>query len=148
MRIESVDLENSKRDTDLRTQDGGRFHRRDVPARLDDLRGMRDGWLEGGGLAPKSAGLDWLSDAFARHYPDDAPLPYTYPTFEGGISMEWSVENNEVMLEIDIDAHSAEWHWFDRESADEFERALNMDEAADWEWMASEIRRKLMTGSA
>ena len=54
----------------------------DVPARLDELRGMQDGWLEGDGKAPPHSGLDWLSGAFAkRGYPDDIPLPYTYPTF-------------------------------------------------------------------
>lgn len=121
---------------------------RDVPARLDELRDMRDGWLEGGGLAPKSNELDWLSTAFERYYPDDVLLPYTYPTPEGGISMEWSVENNAVILDIDLDAHSAEWLWFDRDSDDEFERTLNMDESADWQWLVSEIRSKLMTGSA
>ena len=148
MRIESVGLENSKQSTDLRTQDGGRLHPRDVPARLDELRTLQDGWYEGEGVAPSHEGLDWLSDAFECCYPDDAPLPYTYPTPEGGISMEWSVENSEAMLEIDIDAHSAEWHWFDRDSDDESERTLNMDESADWQWLASEIRSKLTTGSA
>lgn len=140
MTIESVHLENSKRLTNPRMND--------VPARLDELRGMRDGWLDGSGLAPKSAGLDWLSDAFERHYPDDMPLPYTYPTFKGGISMEWSAENNAVILEIDIDAHSAEWLWFDRESDRESERTLNMDDIADWQWLGSELRSKLTMGSA
>lgn len=120
----------------------------DVPARLDELRGMRDGWLDGSGLAPKSAGLDWLSTEFDRRYPDDVPLPYTYPTPEGGISMEWSVESNEAILEIDVDAHSAEWFWLDLDSDDKFERTLNMDESADWQWLALEIRSKLTTGSA
>ena len=127
MTIESVHTENSKRFTNPRMND--------VLARLDELRGMRDGWLDGSGLAPKSAGLDWLSDAFERHYPDDAPLPYIYPTFEGGISMECSVENSEAMLEIDIDDHSAEWFWLDRDSDDEFERTLNLDDIADWQWL-------------
>ena len=140
MTIESVHLENSKRLTNPRMND--------VPARLDELRGMQDGWYEGEGVAPSLEGLDWLSDAFERHYPDDAPLPYIYPTFEGGISMECSVENSEAMLEIDIDDHSAEWFWLDRDSDDEFERTLNLDDIADWQWLASEIRSKLTTGSA
>ena len=140
MTIESVHIEDSKRLTNPRMND--------VPTRLDELRGMQNGWYEGEGLAPTEAGLDWLSDAFERHYPDDMPLPYTYPTFEGGISMEWSVENNEAMLEIDIDDHSAEWFWLDRDSDDEFERTLNLDDIEDWQWLGSEIRSKLMTGSA
>ena len=120
----------------------------DVPARLDELRGMQNGWYEGEGLAPSLEGLDWLSDAFERRHPDDAPLPYTYPNLEGGIRMEWSAENNAVILEIDIDAHSAEWLWFDRESERESERTLNMDDIEDWQWLGSEIRSKLMTDSA
>ena len=140
MRIESVHLENSKRLTNPRIND--------VLSRLDELRGMQDGWYEGEGVAPSDEGLDWLSDAFERHYPDDAPLPYTYPNPEGGIRMEWSAENNAVILEIDIDAHAAEWLWFDRDSDDEFERTLNMDALEDWQWLASEIRSKLTTDSA
>ena len=140
MTIESVQTENSKRLTNPRMND--------VLARLDELRGMQDGWYEGEGVAPSLEGLDWLSDAFERRYPDDAPLPYTYPNLEGGIRMEWSAENNAVILEIDIDDHSAEWLWFDRESDDEFERTLNLDDIADWQWLASEIRRKLTADSA
>ena len=91
----------------------------------------------------------WSNGAdIALLYPDDAPLPYTYPTPEGGISMEWSAGNNAGILEIDLDAHSAEWLWFDRDSDDECERTLNMDESADWRWLASEIRSKLTTGAA
>ena len=121
---------------------------RDVPARLDEFRDMQDGWYEGWGIAPKREGLDWLSTAFERYYPDDAPLPYTYPNPEGSVRMEWSAGNNAGILEIDIDAHSAEWLWFDRDSDDECERTLNMDESADWQWLASEIRSKLTTGAA
>ena len=59
-----------------------------VPARLDELRSMQDSWLEGEGKASPHSGLDWLSDAFQSQYPDDIPLPYTYPTFEGGVQCE------------------------------------------------------------
>ena len=31
----------------------------DVPARLDELRSMEDGWLDGYGKAPDHRGLDW-----------------------------------------------------------------------------------------
>lgn len=121
---------------------------RDVPARLDEFRDMQDGWYESWGIAPKREGLDWLSTAFERYYPDDVPLPYTYPNPEGSVRMEWSAGNNAVILEINLDAHSAEWLWFDRDSDDEFERTLDMDESADWQWLASEIRSKLTTGNA
>lgn len=58
----------------------------DVRARLDDLRALSDGWLDGTGVAPPHAGLDWLASAFDRHFPDDLPLPHLYPTPEGGFA--------------------------------------------------------------
>ena len=44
------------------------LHPLDVPARLDEFRDMQDGWLDGEGVAPTQAGIDWLSDAFAHNY--------------------------------------------------------------------------------
>ena len=55
----------------------------DISAQLDDLRLMKNGWLEGEGLAPPPEGLDWLSQAFDDHYSENLPPPYLYPTEEG-----------------------------------------------------------------
>ena len=118
----------------------------DVPARLDEFRSMQDGWLEGEGLAPSPEGLEWLSTSFESHYDDDVELPHTYPTEEGGIRMEWSVENNVLILEIDLDTRVGEWLWFDRDSEAEGERSLNLDDSGDWAWLVSEIRGKYETG--
>ena len=64
----------------------------DISARLDDLRLMKNGWLEGNGLAPPHEGLDWLSRAFDDHYPKNLPLPYLYPTEEGGVQADVVVQ--------------------------------------------------------
>ena len=85
----------------------------DVPARLDELRAMQDGWLDGAGKAPSHAGLDWLADAFARHYPDDAPLPYAYPTPEGGVQFEWTLGVHDISLEVNLNDRTAIWHRLD-----------------------------------
>lgn len=53
------------------------------------LRALKDGWLDGEGLAPPSYGLDWFDAAFARFYPADAPRPYVYPMPDGGVQLEW-----------------------------------------------------------
>ena len=115
----------------------------DVPACLDEFRALEPGWLEGDGLAPSSAGLDWLADAFVRLYPSDAPLPHTYPTPEGGVRMEWSQGANVIVLEIDLNSRIGEWLWFDRNSDAEMERTLDLDVPDSWEWLVSEILAKL-----
>ena len=113
----------------------------DVPKRLDEIRDLNDGWLEGDGYAPSQSGLDWLAEIFTNFYPNDVPLPYTYPTFEGGIQMEWSLGRNAVALEIDLNTHIAEWSWINRSSDAEHEQNLNLDDERSWSWLSGEIRR-------
>ena len=115
----------------------------DVPARLDELRGMQDGWLEGDGKAPPHSGLDWLSHAFQRLYPDDIPLPYTYPTFEGGIQCEWSLGRFCIEIEIDLDTRKADWIRFERKADFYEEETLNLDAPGAWAWIADRIRETL-----
>ena len=118
----------------------------DVPACLDEFRILKDGWLNGEGSPPSHEGLDWLAESFERCYPD-APLPYVYPTVEGGVQMEWSLGSKEISLEITLANHSAEWFWTDVASDDENERTLDLNAAADWEWIADEIRRLAETAA-
>ena len=113
----------------------------DVPARLDEFRNMRNGWLEGDGRAPDHAGLNWLSDSFERHYPDGSPLPHTYPTPEGGVEMEWSFGSQSVILEIDLENRLGDWFGFDKESDEEDGYKLVMSDNTGWERVAAEIRR-------
>ena len=114
----------------------------DVPARLAEFQDMADGWLEGAGLAPDPAGLDWLSAAFARHFPDTLPLPHTYPTAEGEIRMEWARDSNICILEINLADHCGNWLWFDQNSVAEQERLLNLSDSAAWQWLAAQIAAK------
>ena len=117
----------------------------DVADRLDGFRALQDGWLEDGASAPSHDGLDWLSTVFDRYFPSDGILPHTFPTYDGGVRMEWSHENHKFILEIDLEGRLGEWLWFDRTSDQEDERQLNMDERTSWKWVASEIIYKVET---
>ena len=115
----------------------------DVPARLDDLRAMHNGWLDGTGSAPSHRGLDWFSSDFDRYYPPDVPTPYTYPTPEGGIQLEWSLGSQEVSLKVNLDTKVAIWHQLDvsDSSDDGQEQELILDNASGWNWLGQEILR-------
>ena len=112
----------------------------DVAARLDEFRDMRDGWLEGTGIAPSHAGLDWLAESFELFFPPYAPLPYTYPTPTGGVQMEWSLGNKELSLEVDIADYGAEWYSLDMVSLESDERSLDLRDADSWIWFADRLR--------
>ncbi len=112
----------------------------DVPARLNEFRGMKDGWLNGDGLAPHHAGLEWLANAFASLYPANGQLPYIYPTPEGGVQLEWSLGPNEISLEIDLTNHTGEWHCLDLTTDASEARNLDMNNSNAWNWLANQIQ--------
>ena len=113
----------------------------DVGSRLDELRDLQDGWLDGDGVAPDHAGLDWLSGVFKMYYPDDVQLPHTYPTEDGGISLEWSSDAWEIDIEVDLKKHTGEWYAFDKNDKNcEEEKNLELDRPDDWKWAGERVR--------
>lgn len=112
-----------------------------VASRVNELRSLENGWLNGKGLAPTGVGLDWLVQSFEAKYSDELPQPYVYPTAEGGVQLEWSVGGCEASLEIDLATHQAQWHRLNlKTSADSFHE-INMDDTGDWTTLIEEIRQ-------
>lgn len=74
----------------------------DVPLRLEQIGLLRDGWLDGKGVAPQKDGLRWMAKVFDTNFDADLPLPHIYPTPEGGVQAEWNLGDWSVSLEIDL----------------------------------------------
>jgi hypothetical protein len=113
----------------------------DVWVRLDQLLLLKDGWLEGRGSAPTSSGVDWLRDKFAQHYPEDLPMPFVYPTPEGGIRLEWSFQSHEITVDIDLGAGIGAFHSLSFASDEEHSENLDLGELSGWEFLAKKIRQ-------
>lgn len=111
----------------------------DISARFEELKLLRDGWLDGVGLAPSPDGLDWLAGVMAEKYPDILPLPYSYPVAEGGIQFEWPLITHEPSLEIDLNGKTGEWHDLDFETGKEEEKRLDLSEEKDWAWLIGQL---------
>ena len=111
----------------------------DVSARLDELRSLKDGWLEGKGLAPRAAGLDWFAAAVARFYSADLPRPYLYPTPEGGLQAEWTIGGQDISLEVDLERKIGELHVLDLKSGATLAEELNMAHSSGWNRLAELI---------
>ena len=118
----------------------------DVEARLDELRLIKDSWLGDNGIALAESGLDWLLHTFNLHFPDHLPLPYIYPTPEGGIQFEWPINPNEISLEINLADHCAEWHDLNVETNADKSKKLDLNDDASWKWFVNEICQ--LTGEA
>lgn len=111
----------------------------DIAARLDELRALPHGWLDGKGFAPEPAGLDWLAKQFEVYYPERLPLPFLYPTAEGGVQAEWSFRSHEVTLDINLARHQADWHALHLPTEEESLRTLDLDTPAAWSWLSAEV---------
>jgi hypothetical protein len=112
----------------------------DVLARLEELYNLKNGWLEGKGIAPIPDGLDWFARVFELNFHDDLPLPRVYPMAKGGVQAEWSIKPYEATLEIDLEKRVGEWHCLNLDTNTEETHTLNLDEKQDWEWLADKIQ--------
>lgn len=122
-----------------------------IGKQLGELKKLKDGWANGmqpaeqwkksygSSLSPQ--GLDWLAQQFSAYYPNDLPRPYIYPTPEGDVQAEWSLDSNEISLEIHFADHSAEWACLNLRTGDAIERILHLDYQSDWEWVERELRQ-------
>ena len=112
----------------------------DVPSRLLEIRQLKDGWLDGQGRAPDDEALDWLSKRFDSLYPDELPLPYVYPTPEGGVQAEWSFGDHELSVDIDFETWIAELHIISIDTSDEESDSIDLYNDSDWIRLADRIR--------
>src|SRR3954466_16289163 len=62
----------------------------DIHARLEELRLLKQGWLDGEGKPSNPAGMDWLESAVRDHYAG-LPLPHIFPSPDGQILFEWKL---------------------------------------------------------
>ena len=113
----------------------------DISSRIEELRLLKDGWLEGSGKGLSPEGLEWLAKSFSQQFPDDLPLPHLYPMAKGGVQAEWTLGPAEVTLEIDLETRQGDWHLLNTETDAEDSRMLELEEADDWRWFTEEIQR-------
>jgi hypothetical protein len=104
----------------------------DISARLDELRSLEVGWLQGDGVALAAEGLDRLGEAFSSYFPDKTTPPHLYPTPEGNISAEWSLPPYEVSLKIDLASMKGNLHALKLDDDAEFSEDLDLAQKDGW----------------
>lgn len=113
----------------------------DISARLDEIQNLKPGWLDGDGRVPDAGTLAWLQSAFEEHFPEDIAPPHLYPTPEGNISAEWSLQPLEVSLLIDLANMTADWHALNVDGDTERELCFDLKQASEWIRLSDEIRK-------
>ena len=120
----------------------------DIESRLEELAELHDGWLDGKGLAPNHENMLWLGKAFDERFNPVLPLPYLYPTAEGGIQVEWSLADWQVSLEINLDSKSAQWQAFNLVTEECREQDWNLGNAECWQVLNQALQALLPVENA
>lgn len=87
-----------------------------------------DGWLEGGGVAPKPDNLKWLSNAVAHSFPESLKSPSVAPTEDGNIIFEWIFPHARIELEVNFADKKLELYATHIKSNDFVEREFGIDQ--------------------
>ena len=111
--------------------------------RFNELARLQDGWLNGKGRAINRNALNALARAFNKHFDRRLPLPYFYPTPEGGVQAEWTIGDCEISLEFFLPSLATKLHAVSLldKNKKPFECQLNMQKNKNWKKL-----NELLTG--
>ncbi len=107
---------------------------------IHDLSNLKDGWMEGRGVAPRRLDLERLSADLVEKFPPDIGYPAVVPTEEGNVSLEWIIPAARVELEVNFSENRLELYATDIEADTFVEESFDM---ADWDGAIGEIRSQL-----
>lgn len=97
---------------------------------IDDLSNLKDGWLEGQGVAPNRMNLEQLSDDLVEVFPPGIGYPAVVPTEDGNVSLEWIKPTSRIELEVNFAENRLELYATDIETDRFIEESFAM---TDWQ---------------
>jgi hypothetical protein len=106
----------------------------DVPARLEELTQLVQGWLDGEQGEPIAEDkAQWLGDKFDQYYDsENLPLPATFPTPEGNIQFEWSIKNHEIAASVDLNTMQADFYVVNTQNQNDTTEILDLNTDEAW----------------
>jgi hypothetical protein len=113
----------------------------DTRLRLNQFATLEDGWLNGKGKAPAKENLEWLAEAFESDFDSDLPLPYLFPTAEGGVQAEWNLKDWAVTLDIDLNSRKAEYQALNLKDLSSKDLELALGDDVGWKTLNDELKQ-------
>lgn len=105
-----------------------------VRARLEELTRLERGWLDRENGEPlHKDGAKWLREKFSEYYDsENLPLPATFPTPDGNIQFEWSINHHEIALGVDLSTKQAEFYVLNTINQEELAESLDLRSEQMW----------------
>jgi hypothetical protein len=101
--------------------------------RLEELKNLKAGWLDGDGEELDKDGLDWLAASLEIVYPKTLLEPVIFPTPDGGVLLEWVANGEDVSLEVDLDNHQGYYHRYSLTENLTEDQEVDLDKDEGWE---------------
>jgi hypothetical protein len=114
-----------------------------INSRLEQLSALNDGWLDGSGIAPDTNALQNLGSLFQSHYDKSLPIPYIYPTADGGLQLEWSPEDWEATLELNLQTFDGDYQALKLSDGTSREECVTLGNPDGWLRLNQLIRQTL-----
>lgn len=80
----------------------------DLGYRLDELSQLKDGWLNGEGTKLSKEALKWFELKFETFIEALEVNTYAYPTPNGNLQLEWSNENLDIELVVNLETKTSD----------------------------------------
>ena len=115
-------------------------------SKIEALSSLTDGWLEGRGIAPTAANLNYLINEVAKYFPETLEYPSVAPTEDGFIIFEWIRPHARIELEINFDDNKLELYATNLTTEALTNKFVEkLFEQTDWEDAFTEVERLLVT---
>jgi hypothetical protein len=113
----------------------------DIDRRVAELSLLKDGWLDGQGSALDPERLRLAGTQFRTRLDPTLPPPFLYPTLEGGLRAEWSLDAAEVSVDISLVNLAGRYSALDISSGESTEEVLDLSKDESWTTLNEALRR-------
>lgn len=114
-----------------------------VVDRILSLRGVKDGWMGEGTLAPPVDLVEQLARGYRKSFLGETPRPSVFPTPEGGVEFEWRFGERTVSVEIASDGKADLLAFYSRDDDDDrdVEESFDLGDESEWNCLKASLSR-------
>ncbi len=104
----------------------------DATIRLQELAALKDGWLDGTGVALSKEGLLWLDEALSSSLGPELPTPRLYATPEANVLAEWVLGRKDISLEINLVSRRGDYNLLNLDTGESQDETIELSTEAGW----------------
>ncbi len=116
----------------------------DIFVQLKDLTELSYGWLDGETGLPLDKQLaHWFEQRFSSFFPDDYPNPYLSPRPNGGLGVEWQIEDKAISFNISQKSNLVDVYFVDiSKDKEDILESVDLDTEQGWQSIVALLNKE------